>query len=205
VPGKAPTIQAVVDLRPAAYQSSVNAFRTLLETPSSAPLLFIGVRTPRGEMVELQMHHEDAYVAGFKGADGWYFFDGEKGPVLGQSCGTGSNYNQLGRVGRITYDDLNNLDRLSTFRKGLVLDKRLCAIAIALTSEAARFATVATYFTGLTNSVGTAYSAYLQGGVDFEYLKSNYFNQWAKPPEVKMEPGKVYHFVRGEILLPRNR
>jgi hypothetical protein len=119
---------------------------------------------------------------------------------------TGSNYNQLGHVGNVVYDDLNRLGELAQFRKGgASLDKRLCAILFAVTSEAARFATVATYFTGLTNSVGTAHSQYLQGGVDFEYLRHNYFSRWANPPEHKMEPGEIYHFTKGEMLLPRYR
>jgi hypothetical protein len=41
--------------------------------------------------------------------------------------------------------------------------------------------------------------------VDFEHLKTSYFNQWDKPPEPKMEPGKVYHFTKGEILLQNKR
>jgi len=36
-------------------------------------------------------------------------------------------------------------------------------------------------------------------------LKLHYFNRWEKPPQHRMEPGQVYHFGRGEILLPRRR
>jgi hypothetical protein len=205
MPGVPLAVQAVIDLNPRSYQSSMNAFRNLLENASpKVPFLLIAVRTPSAETVELQVRHENAYVIAFKGADGWYSFDGENG-AWGTPCGTGSNYNELGAVGKIVYDDLKKLGELSRFKKGARLDKRLIAILIAVTSEAARFATVATYFTGLTNSVGTDHSPYLQGGVDFEYLKNNYFNQWEKPPVNKMEPGKVYHFGTGEILLPRNR
>jgi hypothetical protein len=50
-----------------------------------------------------------------------------------------------------------------------------------------------------------AHSPYLQGGVDFEYLRYNYFSRWANPPEPKMEPAEIYHFTKGEILLPRYR
>jgi hypothetical protein len=39
----------------------------------------------------------------------------------------------------------------------------------------------------------------------FEYLRYNYFSRWANPPEYKMEPGDIYHFTKGEILLPRYR
>jgi Ribosome inactivating protein len=203
MPDSVKVVQAVIDLRPASYQSSMNAFRTLLETtPDSMPFLHVAVRTPANEMVELQIRSQNMYVVGFKGGDGWYCFDGEIG-AWGKPCGTGSSYNDLGTVGNVVYDDLKKLGELSQFRKGKTsLNKRLCAILIAITSEAARFATVATYFTGLTNSVGTAHSPYLQGGVDFEHLKSTYFTQWKKPPNPKMEPGKIYHYVKGEILIP---
>ena len=178
-------VHATVDLNPLKYQSSINALRTLLESgDGNTPFLLIAVRTPGDETVEVQMRRSDAYIVAFKAADGWYSFDGEPG-AMGKSCGTGSNYNQLGAVGRIVYDDLKRLGELGRFRAGARLDKRLLAILIALTSEAARFATVATYFTGLTNSVGTAHSAYLHGGVDFEHLRHNYFTRWTKPPRVR--------------------
>ena len=112
-----------------------------------------------------------------------------------------------GSSARSRTDDLNALGELGRFTGGAKVDKRLIAILIALTSEAARFATVATYFVGLTNSVGTEYPPYLPKSVDFEYLKRTYFTQWANPPQVDMQPGQVYHFVRpgGEILLPHKR
>lgn len=203
----ASAVPAIIDLRPARYQSSLNMFRMLFEAShDKSPTLWAGVRSPREEVVEFHVRYEDLYVVDSKGADGWYHFDGETEGVQGRPCGIGSNYNQLGQVGKVVYDDLNRLGELAQFRKGgASLDKRLCAILFAVTSEAARFATVATYFTGLTNSVGTAHSQYLQGGVDFEYLRYNYFSRWANPPENKMEPGEIYHFTKGEILLPRYR
>jgi hypothetical protein len=189
-------VQAVVDLRPVHFQSSVDSFRNLLENEHpSSPFLLIAVRTPREEIVELQVQHEDAYVMAFKGEDGWYCFDEPDKPgwVWGRSCGSGLNYNHLGHVGSVVYDDLNRLAELSRFHKGVPLDKRLCAILIGITSEAARFAIASTYFTGLTNSVGTEHSPYLQGGVDFEFLKNTYFKKWANPPDS----------IRNGILLPR--
>jgi hypothetical protein len=194
-----------VDLGPGRYQGSVNAFRALLETPGSE-FFDISVRTPKGETIQLQVRRQNAYIVAFHGGDGWYAFLGEMG-ARGATCGTGANYNDLGFVGKVTYDDLNALGGISRFTKGSRLDKRLLAILIAITSEAARFATVATYFTGLTNSVGTAHAPYLQKSVDFEYLKNSYFTRWANPPRVEMKPGQVYHFVRpeGEILLPHKR
>lgn len=196
-------IVATVDLGPERCQASIKAFRLQLETPA-AEFFDIAVRTPKGETIQLQVRRHNAYIVGFKGASGWYSFAGEDG-ARGPSCGTGANYNDLGLVGTIAYDDLNALGELGRFAKGVPLNKRL--IAIAITSEAARFATVATYFVGLTNSVATAHSAYLSKSVDFEYLRNTYFKQWENPPRVEMVPGRVYHYVRpeGEILLPHKK
>ena len=193
-----------VDLGPGRYQSSLSAFRGVLDTPGSE-FFDIAVQTPKGETLELQVRHHNAYIVGFRGAGGWFSFDGEKG-ARGPSCGTGANYNDLGFVGKVTYDDLNAIGELGRFAKGVRLDKRLIAIVIALTSEAARFAVVATYFVGLTNSVGTAHAASLPRSVDFEQLKNTYFKQWEKPPQVAMQPGQVYHFVDSSgILLPHRK
>lgn len=198
-------IVTTIDLGPGRYQLSVDAFRMLLEADGSE-FLDVAVRTPKDDRVHLQVRRQNAYIVGFRGASGWWSFLEESG-ARGPSCGTGANYNDLGFVGKVTYDDLNALGDISRFAKGARLDKRLLAIIIALTSEAARFATVATHFTALTNSVGTQHSAYMPKSVDFEYLKNTYFKQWEKPPRIEMEPGRVYHFVHpeGEILLPHKR
>jgi hypothetical protein len=197
--------ELTVDLRPLKYQASVNALRSLLEGGSSkTPFMRVAVRTPADEFVEVQLRREDVYIVAFKGADSWYSFAGERG-AWGQPSGTGANYNDLGRVGTISYDDLKRLGELSRFRKGERLDKRLIAILIAVTSEAVRMATVATYFCGLANSVGTTHSPYLKGGVDFEYLRRQYFTQWENPPAPVTEPGQLSHTTPGEILLPRRR
>jgi hypothetical protein len=142
----------------------------------------------------------------FCGAGGaWYSIGGAKG-ALGTPSGVGENYNDLGKVGRITYDDLKSLGELGRFRKGVALDKRLVAVLVAVTAEAARFATVATYFTGLTNSVGTELAPYLRHVViDFDSLLKTYFNNWANPPGAAMEAGKVYHFSKNDILMPKKR
>ena len=198
-------IVTTVDLAPGQYQSGINSFRLFLETPGSE-FFDIGVRTPKGETIQLQVRRHNAYIVGFKGATGWYSFAGEPG-ARGPSCGTGANYNDLGHVGNVTYDDLQALGHLGRFTKGVALNKRLIAIVIAMTSESARFATVATNFVGLTNSVGTTHSPYLPKSVDFEYLRNTYFKQWENPPRIDVQPGHVYHFVRpeGEILLPHKR
>ena len=42
--------------------------------------------------------------------------------------------------------------------------------------------------------------------MNFEHMWNLYFKNWAKPPDVsKREPGKIYHFGKGEILVPRYR
>lgn len=194
-------VETVVDLGPGQYQGTLKTFRMLIETPNGAtPFICIAVRTPKKELIELQIRRANAYLVGFKGAGGWFSFAGETGG-WGPSCGTGSNYNDLGFVGKVTYDDLVNLGQLARFQKGASLDKRSIAIVIAITSEAARFATVATHFVGLTNSVGTEHAPYLQGGVDFEHLKNTYFKQWEKPPSFDLKPGQLSHFGSGEILV----
>jgi len=172
-------VQATVDLNPSKYQSSLNQFLFVLETSVvTSPFLRIAVKTPKAEFVELQVRHSDAYVIGFYGADGWYSFSDQKGG-WGRSCGIGSNYNHLGKVGKVTYSDLQNLGQIAQYKNGEALDKRSVAILILCTSEAARFATVCTYVTGLTNSVGTDLSPLLQqtATFDFEYLKDSYLRK----------------------------
>jgi hypothetical protein len=195
--------QATVDLNPSMYQSSLNFFRSLLETAHpSTKFLRIAVKTPAGDLVDLQVRTQNAYIVAFHGADDWYYFDGEK-DAWGQPAGISSNYSHLGSVGNITYDDLKNLGELGRWSKGSAINKRLVAITIAITAEASRFATVATYFTGLTNSVGTGYSGSLMGMVvNFEHLKSTYFNSWQNPPVDPTTPGVVYTSVRRDIIMP---
>ena len=195
------SVQAAIVLSSSRYQSSLNAYRTLLEnSPKSQPYLLVALHTPNDEVVELQIRLEDAYVIGFKGADGWYCFDDQKGG-WGRTCGVSSSYTVLGKVGSIVFSDLNKLSEFSKFKKGsTALDKRLCAILFTVTSEAARFATVATYFMGIINQLGP-----LQGGVDFEYLKSTYLNNWTNPPEDPTALNTVYTPVKSDILVPRYR
>ena len=180
----------------------MNQFRNMIEDTDGTKIPFyrIAVRTPNGQTVDLQIRVSNLYLIGFKGEDQWYSFDGEAG-AWGTSCGVGSNYNDLGYVGKVMYGDLNSIANLATFKKRRdVLDKRIIAILIA------RFATVATYFTGLTNSVGTEHSGHLATAlgskpIDFELLKARYFNQWQKPPDGPIEPGQVVHYTPHDILL----
>lgn len=197
MPGAAPAIQIEIDLRAGGYQSSLNAFRNMLDGPSRSPFLFAGVHTPGDDLLEVQVRREDIYVIAFKGADSWYTFDDQQ-DGMGKSCGVSSNYAQLGTVGNIVLQDLRDLGELSRFKKGVPLNKRLLAVLFAVVSEATRFATTATYFTGITNGI-------LTGGMNFEHMRSTYFNNWTKPPGDEMEPGKVYHYRKSDILVPRNR
>ena len=186
-----------IDLRAGKYQSTLNAFRDSLDEPSKSPAVLVTLRTPKNETLDIQVRREDIYVIAFKGADSWYNFEDQPGG-LGKPCGVGSNYAQLGTVGQVVQQDLNSLGELSRFQKGVVLNKRLLAILFAVVSEATRFATASTYFTGITNGLIT-------GGMNFEYMRSTYFNNWTKPSDDAMEVGKVYHHTRSGILVPRNR
>jgi len=196
-PGTVVTVQCAIDLRPGKYQSSLKGFRDLLDSPAKGDYLFIAVHTPGDQLLEVEVRREDIYVIAFKGADSWYTFDDAKGG-LGKSCGSGSNYAQLGTVGNVVLQDLRDLAQLSGFQKGVTLNKRLLAVLFAVVSEATRFATAATYFTAITNGI-------LPTGMNFEYMRTTYFNNWTKPPDETMEPGKVYHYTRSDILVPRNR
>lgn len=197
----------IVDLNPGQYQASIVAFRNLLESTDGRKIPFfrISVRTPKDEYVDVQIRALNAYLVGFRGEDQWYSFEGEVGG-WGVSCGIGTNYNDLGFVGRIGYDDLSGVGALARFKKRRdSLDKRIIAILIGLLCEGARFATVSTFFTGLTNAVGTEHSpalltAFGSTAMDFEYLKSNYFTKWENPPSTDLEPGKLYHHQPSDHL-----
>ncbi|HZP05697.1 MAG TPA: hypothetical protein VFB43_12425 [Terracidiphilus sp.] len=196
MPGVPGISEVAIDLRPSKYQSSLNSFRMLLDGPSKSPYIQATVRTPSNKMLEVQVRRKDIYTIAFKGADSWYNFDDQQDGV-GKSCGSGSNYSHLGTVGFVFLRDLEDLALLSEFKKGVALEKRLCAILFAVVSEASRFATVATYFTGITNKVISE--------VNFEYLRSTYFNNWTKPPGDEREVGKLYHYTKSDILLARHR
>lgn len=197
-------VHAVIDLSPSKYQASLNHLRDQLQVVDTAvPFLRVAVKTPKGEFVELQVRRFNAYIVAFKGADEWYFFEGET-DGWGKPAGVSSNYNNLGKVGTITLDDLNTIGALGQFRKGVTLDKRSIAIIIALVSEASRFATVATYFTGLTNSRN---DPWLQNAVsvDWERLRDTYFTQWDKPPSGEVKPGEVVHYTPKDILFANRK
>jgi hypothetical protein len=56
-------VPAIIDLRPARYQPSLNTFRMLFETShDKSPTLWAGVRSPREEVVEFHVRYEYVYV-----------------------------------------------------------------------------------------------------------------------------------------------
>lgn len=167
----------VVSLRRHEYQGTLSALRDHLEGQRvgylDVELKLPNVNTP----VHLQMRCSDAYVVGFRGREGWYHFDGEK-DGWGNNCGVGSNYNVLADVGEITVGSVDYLASLTRFKSGDVLDTKLIVIAAAVISESLRFATVATYFTGLFN--GTYKEFQLNQVVPAGKLKREYFLNWAE-------------------------
>ena len=167
---------SVVCLRRHEYQGTLNALRDHLESQRvgyvEVELRLPNVNTP----VHLQLRCSDAYIIGFRGRDNWYHFDGEK-DGWGTSCGVGSNYNVLANVGQITVGSVDNLASLANFKSGDVLDTKLIVIAAAVISESLRFATVATYFTGLFNGMYKEFQ--LNQIVPAGALKRQYFLNWA--------------------------
>jgi hypothetical protein len=135
--------------------------------------------------VHLQLRCSDAYIIGFRGQDGWYHFDGEDGG-WGKNCGIVSSYTGLPDVGQITVGKVDNLASLANFRSGGALDGRLVVIAAAVVSESLRFATVATYFTGLFNGMYKEFQ--LNQVVPSGDLKRKYFLNWADLTQ-KNDPG----------------
>ena len=191
-----PVAQVTIDLHSGMYQSTLKNFRDLIESAKSKTVTAM-VLTPADAKLFVQVRVADIYVIAFYGADGWYTFDDQQDGE-GKPCGVGSNYAQLGYVGNIVLQDLISLGTLAEFSKGIAIQKRLLAVLFAVVSEATRFASAATYFTGITNGVVP--------GMNFEYMKALFFNNWTKPPDPNdMVPGKVYHYVQGEILVSRNR
>jgi len=175
----------VVSLRRHEYQGTLNALRNQIEGQRvgylEVELKLPYVNTP----VHLQLRCSDAYIIGFRGQDGWYHFDDEE-DGWGKKCGLGSNYNVLPDVGQITVGSVANLASLANFRSGNALDGKLIVIAAAVVSESLRFATVATYFTGLFNEVYK--EVQLNQVVPSGDLKRKYFLNWADLSQ-KNDPG----------------
>jgi hypothetical protein len=166
----------VVSLRRHEYQSSLGALRNHL-TNLRTGHLDIELKLPGSDTpVHLQLRCSDAYVIGFKGLDGWYHFENEKGG-WGSCCGIGSNYNVLASVEQMTVGSINNLVSLTKYKSGDRLDTKLVVTAAAVISESLRFATVTTYFTGLFNGFYNGFS--LNQTVPTDELKKKYFLNWS--------------------------
>lgn len=193
---KEATVQATIDLNQGKYQTSLNTFSALVRNSDMGPFILAGVRTPTQVLLEIQVRHSDIYVIGFKGADGWYSFEDQ--PMgWGQSCGVPSNYSQLGTVGTVSLSDLIALGNLAQFKKGSKIDRRLCAILFSVVSEATRFASASTYFTGMTNDLPSQYPGARSITMNFEQMRATYFNHWSNPPDSAK--------VRNNILVPADR
>lgn len=165
----------VVSLRRHEYQTSLDALRNYLENLRTG-YLHLELKLPGLDVpVHLQLRCSDAYVIGFKGADGWYHFENEEGG-WGSTCGIGSNYNVLADVGQIRVASVNGLASLAKYKSGEKLDTKLVVIAAAVISESIRFATVTTYFTGVFNGVYNGIP--LNQVVPSGDLKKKYFLNW---------------------------
>jgi len=102
------------------------------------------------------------------------------------AAGSAVTMNVLPDGGQINVGSVDNLRSLATFRSGSVLDGKLIVIAAAVVSEALRFATVATYFTGLFNGMYQEFQ--LNQVVPSGQLKRQYFLNWADLSQ-KNDPG----------------
>jgi hypothetical protein len=171
-----------VKLQKGEYQTSLNILRNHLNLDRTGSLdieVWLPTNTTR---VHLQQRCSNLYIIGFQGAKGkWYHFDGEEGG-WGNPCGVGSNYNNLAPVSMMTPDMVDGLSSLSQFEPGAKIDTTLVVIAAAVIAEALRFATVATYFTGLFN--GSFGKFDLNQVVPSKELKEKYFVHWSDKSKV---------------------
>jgi hypothetical protein len=171
-----------VSLRPGKYQSTLGALRDFLLLKRTG-YLDIELELPTEETpVNLQQRCSNLYIIGFKGAkdkatDKWYHFDGEEGG-WGESCGVGSNYNNLADVPMMSTDMVDGLSSLAEFKPGMKIDTKLVVVAAAVIAESLRFATVTTYFTGLFNGCYGKFD--LNQVVPTDKLKDKYFVNWNK-------------------------
>lgn len=165
----------VVSLRRHEYQSSLSVLRNCVEDLREGSL-DVELRLPNvATPVHLQLRCSDVYIIGFRGQDQWYHLENEEGG-WGVGCGVGSNYNFLAHVTEITVASVDNLSSLAKFKSGDKLDTKLIVIAAAVISESLRFATAATYFTGLFN--GHYKGFLLNQTVPVAELKQKYFLNW---------------------------
>ena len=158
------------------YQQDLGRLREAIAGNRAGHLVVLLYPPETAAPVHLMLNRANAYLIGFrgrtaKGKDQWYFLKGAKpSGQAGKELGLGENYNQLPTVDAATLKGLKGLSKLGTFADGDVLDGALITLAAAVVSEAARFATVTTYFVGLIN--GTL------SEVDVPRLCAKYFRNW---------------------------
>jgi hypothetical protein len=172
-----------VHCEPALYFQELNRLRGHLSGNRSG-FMEISLYPPgKSQPVKLWMRCSDLYIVGFKGASRWYFLeenvsgpaDAGKKKFAPKTLNIGTNYNNLTKVGAVTVSDLGGIGSLGEFDKDDQLDERAFVLAAAVVSEALRFATVQTYFTGLINGVIPR--------VDISQLNKRYFTEWNKMSE----------------------
>lgn len=154
------------------YQRDIQTLRQHLEQSERKGQITIEFQPPgTSDTVELMMRCSDVYIIGFKGADAWYFLEGDQPRgVAGKPTGVSGNYNHLENVSSAGLSDFRQASELKNFEKGKVLNKKLVVLVAVAVSEAVRSATVNTYMTGLVNGC-------LQS-VAIEQLKQKYFRYW---------------------------
>ena len=169
-----------VHCEPSLYFQQLNRLRGHLEGNRSG-FMEINLFPPgKSQPVTLWMRCSDLYIVGFKGAKRWYFLeenisgpaDAGKKKFAPKTLNIGTNYNNLVKVGAVRLEDLAGISSLAEFDKDDQLDQRAFVLAAAVVSEALRFATVQTYFTGLINGVIRL--------VDISQLNKRYFTEWDK-------------------------
>ena len=159
------------------YQRDIQTLRQYLDAGARSGQIVIEFEPPGAAgTVELMMRCSDAYIIGFKGADGWnYLKDDKPKGADGHELAIEGNYNKLTAVGPASLASFRRIMNLKTFKrgvKGAPLDQQAIVLVAAAVSEAVRSATVNTYMTGLVNLA-------IQE-VPMDMLKEKYFLRWAE-------------------------
>jgi hypothetical protein len=168
-----------IHLEAGVYQRDISALRNhldlqgVLQKGGRSGYLTVALYPPNSDdFLELKVRCSDVYIVGFRGADQWYYLQGDKPEGAdGSDTGVSGNYNSLGTVNNATADMFTAVLELKQYRKGAKLRGDLLVLVAAVVSEAVRFATVSTWFTGLFNG--------LLPYVPLAQLKDKYFLNWS--------------------------
>lgn len=154
------------------YQRDIQTLRQHLELSERKGQITIAFQPPgTAETIELMMRCSDLYIIGFKGADAWYYLEGDQpSGVAGKPTGVSGNYNHLPKVDSAGLSDFKQVTELKNFVKGKTLNQKLIVLVAVAVSEALRSAIVSTYMVGVVNDC-------LQR-VPVEHLKQKYFLYW---------------------------